>query len=279
MEKCIQKQYKLLVAELYDHGNSRGDRTGIGTNSLFFRTLSHNLQDGFPLITYKRVFWKGVVEELLWMLKGETNVKSLQDKGVHIWDEWADANGDLGGIYGLQWRSFNYQTDCDQISNVIHSIKNNPNSRRHVVNAWSVRDLPTEDSSPQANVEMGYMALAPCHYAFQFYVQDGTLSCLMHMRSSDVFLGLPFNIAQYALLTHIIAQQCELLTGMLHITLGDVHLYNNHREQALELISREATELPEFYINNIKKFDEYEFNDFQLDGYDPHPAIKAEVAV
>jgi thymidylate synthase len=281
MAECIQRQYKLLVSELYDSGNSRDDRTGVGTNSLFFRTLSHDLQRGFPLITYKRVFWKGVFEELMWMLRGETNIKSLNDHGVHIWDEWANDDGDLGYIYGAQWRNWGLSNGriIDQIDNVICQIKKNPNSRRHVVSAWNVNDLPEENLSAQDNVECELMALAPCHYAFQFYVSRGTLSCLMHMRSSDVFLGLPFNIAQYALLTHIIAKECDLIPSMLHITLGDVHLYKNHRDQALEMLSRSTRPLPFLNIPVKKKFDEYEYHDFILNGYDPYPAIKAQVAV
>lgn len=276
----IQEQYRLLVSEILNDGDVRGDRTGTGTRSLFFRSLSHNLQDGFPLITLKKVHFKSIVAELIWMLSGSTNNNDLNALGCSIWNEWAADDGDLGPIYGRQWRCIGVDNK-DQIIDLINNLINNPNSRRHVVSAWNVSDLPVEKISIKDNIKYGLMSLAPCHYAFQMYIKNDRLSCLMHMRSSDVFLGLPFNIAQYALLTHIIALECGLGVGMLHITLGDVHLYSNHVEQAKELIGRDARPLPNLIVEtkDIISFDKYKEDSFSLSEYDPHPSIKAPVAV
>lgn len=275
----IQTQYVNILNELLALENTSKDRTGVGTYRVFFRTLSHDLSQGFPLITLKKVFFRGVFEELMWMLKGETNSKILEEKGINIWKEWADASGDLGPIYGKIWRNWPGSVWRDQIRDLIDGLRDKPHSRRHVVSVWNIPDLPNELMSPQENISQGRMALAPCHYAFQMFVENGKLSCLMHMRSSDVFLGLPFNIAQYALLTHIIASQVDLVPGMLHITLGDTHLYANHVAQAQELVSREPYSLPKLSLTSRKNFEYYEFQDVLLANYKSHPAIVAPVAV
>lgn len=258
------QQYKDLVKDVLDNGVNKMDRTGVGTQSTFGRQLRFDLKKGFPLLTLKRTHLKSIIHELLWFLSGDTNIKYLQDNGVTIWDEWADENGDLGSVYGKQWRNF---FGVDQITNVINQIKHNPNSRRLIVCAWNPAEV--ED-----------MALPPCHCFFQFYVDRGMLSCMFYMRSTDVFLGLPFNIASYALLTHMIAQQCDLEVGELIYTGGDVHLYINHLEQAKRLIEREPKALPTLVIKRKPDsiFD-YKFEDFEVEGYKPHPSIKAPVAV
>jgi thymidylate synthase len=263
------KQYLDLLNDILENGVKKDDRTGTGTLSVFGRQLRFDLQKGFPLLTTKKLHIRSIIHELLWFLSGDTNIKYLQENGVTIWDEWADENGDLGPVYGAQWRSWkgaDGQT-IDQISEVIEQIKTNPNSRRLLVSAWNV-------------AEIDKMKLPPCHYAFQFYVADGKLSCMWQQRSVDTFLGLPFNIASYALLTHMIAQQCDLEVGELIFTGGDVHLYLNHIEQAKLQLTREPRPLPKLVIK--RKPDSifgYKFEDFEIVDYHPHPHIKAPVAV
>lgn len=263
------RQYLNLMQHILDNGTAKGDRTGTGTVSCFGYQMRFDLSEGFPMVTTKKLHLKSIVYELLWFLKGDTNVKYLQDNKVRIWNEWADENGDLGPVYGKQWVSWegaNGKT-VNQIKNVVEQIKQNPNSRRHIVSAWNVADL-------------GDMALCPCHALFQFYVADGKLSCQLYQRSADVFLGVPFNIASYALLTLMIAQVCDLEPGEFVHTFGDVHLYNNHLEQAKLQLGREPRPLPQMVINpDVKNIFEFEFEDFGLKNYDPHPHIKAQVSV
>lgn len=263
------KQYLDLLREIRDNGVTKTDRTGVGTKSIFGHQMRFNLQDGFPLLTTKKVFLKGIIYELLWFLKGDTNIKFLTDHNVHIWDEWADENGDLGYVYGKQWRSWE-ATDgrvIDQISQVVDLIKNHPDSRRILVTAWNP-------------AEIDKMALPPCHCLFQFYVADGKLSCQLYQRSADTFLGVPFNIASYALLTMMLAQVCGLEPGEFIHTTGDTHIYLNHLEQVNEQLSREPRPLPKMIINpDVKSIFNFKYEDFKLEGYDPYPAIKAPVAV
>ena len=263
------KQYLDLLREIRDNGVTKTDRTGVGTKSIFGHQMRFNLQDGFPLLTTKKVFLKGIIYELLWFLKGDTNIKFLTDNNVHIWDEWADENGDLGYVYGKQWRSWE-TTDgrvIDQISQVVDLIKNHPDSRRILVTAWNP-------------AEIDKMALPPCHCLFQFYVADGKLSCQLYQRSADTFLGVPFNIASYALLTMMLAQVCGLEPGEFIHTTGDTHIYLNHLNQVNEQLSREPRPLPKMIINpDVKSIFDFKYEDFQLEGYDPYPAIKAPVAV
>ena len=263
------KQYLDLLREIRDNGVTKTDRTGVGTKSIFGHQMRFNLQDGFPLLTTKKVFLKGIIYELLWFLKGDTNIKFLTDHNVHIWDEWADENGDLGYVYGKQWRSWE-ATDgrvIDQISQVVDLIKNHPNSRRILVTAWNP-------------AEIDKMALPPCHCLFQFYVADGKLSCQLYQRSADTFLGVPFNIASYSLLTMMLAQVCGLEPGEFIHTTGDTHIYLNHLEQVNEQLSREPRPLPKMIINpDVKSIFDFKYEDFKLEGYDPYPAIKAPVAV
>lgn len=263
------KQYLDLLREIRDNGVIKTDRTGVGTKSIFGHQMRFNLQDGFPLLTTKKVFLKGIIYELLWFLKGDTNIKFLTDHNVHIWDEWADENGDLGYVYGKQWRSWE-ATDgrvIDQISQVVDLIKNHPNSRRILVTAWNP-------------AEIDKMALPPCHCLFQFYVADGKLSCQLYQRSADTFLGVPFNIASYALLTMMLAQVCGLEPGEFIHTTGDTHIYLNHLDQVNEQLSREPRPLPKMIINpDVKSIFDFKYEDFKLEGYDPYPAIKAPVAV
>ena len=263
------KQYLELLREIRDNGVTKTDRTGVGTKSIFGHQMRFNLQDGFPLLTTKKVFLKGIIYELLWFLKGDTNIKFLTDHNVHIWDEWADENGDLGYVYGKQWRSWE-TTDgrvIDQISQVVDLIKNHPDSRRILVTAWNP-------------AEIDKMALPPCHCLFQFYVADGKLSCQLYQRSADTFLGVPFNIASYALLTMMLAQVCGLEPGEFIHTTGDTHIYLNHLEQVNEQLSREPRPLPKMIITpDVKSIFDFKYEDFKLEGYDPYPAIKAPVAV
>lgn len=263
------KQYHDLLRHVLTHGTKKEDRTGTGTISTFGYQMRFDLAEGFPLVTSKKVHLKSIIHELLWFLRGETNIKYLVDNGVTIWNEWADENGELGPVYGKQWRSWQGANGdvIDQISNVIEEIKHNPNSRRLIVSAWNVGELDK-------------MALAPCHSFFQFYVNDGKLSCQLYQRSADVFLGVPFNIASYALLTMMIAQVCDLDVGEFIHTFGDVHIYLNHLEQVNLQLSREPRPLPTMKIDPaIKYIFDFEYDDFILEGYDPHPAIKAPVAV
>lgn len=276
------QQYLNLLQTLLDTGNKKGDRTGSGTLSVFGHQLRFNLADGFPLVTTKKVHIKSIIHELLWFLKGDTNVRYLQENGVTIWNEWADENGDLGPVYGAQWRNWpagNGET-IDQIAQIVEQIKRTPNSRRMLVSAWNVADLPDESQSPQANVANGKMALAACHALFQFYVADGKLSCQLYQRSCDTFLGLPFNIASYALLTHMLAQQCDLQVGDFVWCGGDVHLYLNHIEQAQLQLSRQPFPLPMLTIKRKPDsiFD-YRYEDFEILDYQCHPGIKAPISV
>jgi len=261
------QEYLNLLKKVKESGKPKGDRTGTGTLSIFGHQMRFDLQDSFPLLTTKKIHFKSVAYELLWFLKGDTNIKYLKDNGVSIWDEWADENGDLGPVYGKQWRDWKGANGFhDQISNVIDQIKNNPNSRRHIVSAWNVAEIPS-------------MALAPCHILFQFYVQEGKLSCQLYQRSADIFLGVPFNIASYALLTHMIANVCDLEVGDFVHTLGDAHLYNNHLTQADEQLTRSPLQPPQIKVAKKNSIDEYVFEDFEIIGYEHHPHIPAPVAI
>ena len=276
-------QYLDLLQSILDKGEVKEDRTGTGTRSFFGHQMRFNLSDGFPILTTKKIFFKGVVYELLWFLDGATNNTVLKDAGVHIWDEWETESGDLGPIYGHQWRSWPSSSNggvIDQIEKIISQINNNPSSRRIIVSAWNVADLPDENISPQENVKKQKMALAPCHALFQFFVSQGKLSCQLYQRSCDTFLGLGFNIASYSLLTHMIAQQCDLEVGDFVWTGGDVHLYLNHLDQANEQLTREPYALPKLSIkrkpNSI--FD-YTYEDFELLDYQSHPHISAPISI
>jgi len=263
------RTYLDLLQDILDQGVDKSDRTGVGTRSVFGGKFALTLQEGFPLITTKKVHLKSIIYELLWFLKGDTNVKYLQEHNVRIWNEWAKDDGSLGPIYGRQWRSWpdGSESGIDQIQQAIEAIKTNPDSRRIVVSAWNVAELEE-------------MQLNPCHVMFQFYVAEGRLSCQLYQRSADVFLGVPFNIASYSLLTMMIAQVCDLQIGEFVHTFGDLHLYQNHFEQARLQLSREPRALPTMKINpNVKNIDQFSYNDFQLQNYDPHPSIKAKVAV
>lgn len=278
------QQYKELIQDILDNGIDSDDRTGIGTKSLFGRQIRFDLSKGFPLVTLKKTYWKGIVIELLWLLHGDANIAFLKKHGVNIWDEWADENGDLGPIYGQQWRSWRDEDQdklefIDQIKNVIHRIKDNPNDRRLIVSAWNVAEIPV-------------MKLPPCHCFFQFYVRNGKLSCQLYQRSADIFLGVPFNIASYALLTHLIAHACKLEVGEFVHTFGDVHLYNNHLNQAKEMLKRDPKGLAKLvvkishgavmdYIDHTVPrltWSDIQLN-IQLSEYNPHPTIKADVAI
>lgn len=263
------KQYLDLMQHVLENGTQKHDRTGTGTLSVFGYQMRFNLAEGFPLVTTKKLHLKSIIHELIWFLTGETNIQYLKENGVRIWDEWADENGNLGPVYGSQWRSWPTPDGkhIDQITNIIHQIKNNPDSRRIIVSAWNVAEIEN-------------MALPPCHSFFQFYVADGKLSCQLYQRSADIFLGVPFNIASYALLTMMVAQVCDLKLGDFIHTLGDAHLYNNHLEQTRLQLSRAPKILPTMQINPevINIFD-FKFEDFTLENYDPHPHIKGEVAV
>jgi thymidylate synthase len=263
------KQYHDLLKHILENGTQKGDRTGTGTLSVFGYQSRYDLSEGFPCLTTKKLHLRSIIVELLWFLKGDTNIKYLKDNNVSIWDEWADENGDLGPVYGYQWRNWPARDGgtIDKITNIINQIKANPNSRRLMVSAWNVADVDN-------------MALPPCHSLFQFYVADGKLSCQLYQRSADTFLGVPFNIASYALLTMMIAQVCDLEVGEFIHTMGDAHLYNNHIEQTNLLLTRDFRPLPKMKINpNVKDIFEFKLEDFELVGYDPHPHIKASVAV
>ncbi|MDY7223977.1 thymidylate synthase [Halalkalibacterium halodurans] len=263
------EQYLELCRHVLEHGTERSDRTGTGTISVFGYQMRFDLQEGFPVVTTKKLHLRSIIHELLWFLKGETNIAYLQENGVRIWNEWADGNGELGPVYGKQWRSWegaNGKT-IDQISQVVEGIKHQPDSRRLIVSAWNAAEI--ED-----------MALAPCHCLFQFYVQDGKLSCQLYQRSADIFLGVPFNIASYALLTKMIAQVCDLEEGEFVHTFGDAHIYLNHIEQVKLQLTREPRPLPEMRLNpEVRSLFDFTFDDFELVGYDPHPHIKGEVSV
>jgi thymidylate synthase len=276
------KNYLELLDKILKEGVQKGDRTGSGTLSLFGHQMRFDLTQGFPLVTTKKVHLKSIIHELLWFLKGETNLAYLHEHRVNIWDEWADDRGDLGPVYGQQWRSWPTPDGqpIDQIKLVIEQLKKTPNSRRIIVSAWNVADLPDESISPQQNVACGKMALAPCHAFFQFYVADGKLSCQLYQRSCDTFLGLPFNIASYALLTHMVAQQCDLAVGEFIWTGGDVHLYLNHLEQAHLQLTREPYALPTLTLKNKPAtIFEYCYEDFAIEHYQAHEHIKAQISV
>ncbi|MBK6639811.1 MAG: thymidylate synthase [Bacteroidia bacterium] len=263
------KQYHDLLRHVMNHGADKSDRTGTGTRSVFGYQMRFNLEEGFPMVTTKKLHVKSIIHELLWFLKGDTNIRYLTENGVSIWNEWADADGNLGPVYGYQWRSWPTPEGghVDQITNLIDQIRKNPDSRRLLVNAWNVGFIEK-------------MALPPCHILFQFYVADGKLSCQLYQRSADLFLGVPFNIASYSLLTLMVAQVCNLKPGEFIHTFGDVHIYNNHFDQVNLQLSRDPKQLPLMRINPlIKNIFEFQFNDFFLSGYEPHPAIKAAVAV
>jgi thymidylate synthase len=263
------RAYLDLLQHVLDHGTEKGDRTGTGTRSVFGWQMRFDLATGFPLVTTKKVYVRSIVHELIWFLSGATNIKYLQDNNVGIWDEWADENGDLGPVYGKQWRSWACPDGrtVDQIAAVTDEIRRNPDSRRLLVSAWNVADLPQ-------------MALQPCHTMFQFYVADGRLSCQLYQRSADIFLGVPFNIASYALLTHLMAEACGLRPGEFVHTLGDAHLYNNHIDQARIQLERSPRPLPRLVLRpGIRSVFDFRFDDMQIEAYDPHPAIKAPIAV
>ena len=264
-----EQQYLDLVAEVLEHGTRKSDRTGTGTLSVFGRQLRFGLEDSFPLLTTKKLHLKSILCELLWFLRGDTNVRWLQERGVTIWDEWADENGELGPVYGYQWRHWRTPDgkEVDQIKNLIQSLRSKPDSRRHIVSAWNPADIDR-------------MALPPCHLLFQFYVADGRLSCQMYQRSADLFLGVPFNIASYSALTLMVAQVTGLKPAEFILTLGDAHLYLNHLEQAREQITRKPRAFPRLRLNAaVRELFEFRYEDFTLENYDPHPAIKAPIAV
>lgn len=268
MTNTIPTPYEDLLRDVLENGTKKSDRTGTGTRSVFGRQIRYDLSDSFPLITTKKVHTKSIIGELLWFLNGDSNVGYLQDNGISIWNEWADDNGDLGPVYGVQWRSWPTPDGehIDQITNVVENLKNNPDSRRHIVSAWNVSEIEN-------------MALPPCHLLFQFYVADGKLSCQLYQRSADLFLGVPFNIASYSLLTHMIAQQTGLEVGEFVWTGGDCHIYDNHIEQVTEQLSREPQPYPQLELNKANTLFDYDFNDFTITGYNPHPPIKGKVAV
>lgn len=260
------RQYLDLLQDIMDNGVDKMDRTGVGTRSVFGRQMRFDLTKGFPLVTTKKVHLKSIIHELLWFIKGETNIKYLQDNGVRIWNEWADENGELGPVYGSQWRNWNGE-GIDQLQNVIDRIKTNPNDRRMIVSAWNVSKIND-------------MKLPPCHMMFQFYVANEKLSCMLYQRSCDMFLGVPFNIASYSLLTMMIAQVCGLKVGEFVHTLGDTHIYHNHFEQVKELLSRQPLTLPTMKINPlIKNINDFKFEDFELEGYESYGVLKGKVAV
>lgn len=276
------QNYLDLLADIRDNGTDRGDRTGTGTRSVFGRQLRFDLDVGFPILTTKKVHFKSVVNELIWFLSGDTNTQWLRENGVSIWDEWATEAGDLGPLYGAQW--VNWPTrdggSINQIDYVVDCLRNRPESRRILFHAWNVEYLPDESISPQENVEQGRMALPPCHLLYQFYVANGKLSAMLYIRSSDAFLGLPFNIASVALLVHMLAQQVDLVPGEVIVTMGDCHLYSNHWEQVATQLARQPKARPQLKIlRHPESIYDYKFEDFVLEGYDPEPNISAPVAI
>ena len=273
------KQYIDLVNTVLENGAEKGDRTGTGTKSIFGYQMRFNLSKGFPLVTTKKIHIKSVIHELLWFIKGETNIKYLSDNGVKIWNEWADKNGNLGPVYGYQWRNWNNE-NIDQLSDVINTLKTNPNSRRMLISAWNPSVLPDTSKSFNENVANGKAALPPCHSFFQFYVANNKLSCQLYQRSADIFLGVPFNIASYALLTEMLAQVCGFKAGEFIHTLGDAHIYNNHMEQIRLQLSRTPKPLPKLKLNpKIQNLFDFKYEDVEILNYDPHPAIKGLVSV
>ena len=273
------KQYHDLLNHVLAAGNQKGDRTGTGTKSVFGYQMRFNLSEGFPMVTTKKLHLKSIVYELLWFLNGDTNIKYLQENGVRIWNEWADDKGDLGPVYGHQWRNWNSE-EIDQISDIIETLKNNPDSRRMLVSAWNPSVMPNTSKPFAENVANGKAALPPCHAFFQFYVADGKLSCQLYQRSADIFLGVPFNIASYALLTMMVAQVCGYQAGDFVHTFGDAHIYSNHMEQVELQLSREPRPLPKMKLNpEVKDIFGFKFDDFTLEDYNPHPHIKGAVAI
>lgn len=273
------KQYLDLMRHVYENGTFKGDRTGTGTKSVFGYQMRFDLAEGFPMVTTKKLHLKSIIHELLWFLKGETNIAYLKENGVRIWDEWADENGDLGPVYGYQWRNWNGD-EIDQIKELVEQLKTNPNSRRLLVSAWNPSVLPDTSVSFSENVKNGKAALPPCHAFFQFYVADGKLSCQLYQRSADIFLGVPFNIASYSLLVLMIAQVVGLEPGEFIHTFGDAHIYTNHFEQVELQLSRTPRALPQMKINpEITDLFDFTFDDFSLENYDPHPLIRGKVSV
>ena len=273
------KQYLDLAQRILDEGTTKSDRTGTGTKSVFGYQMRFDLSEGFPMVTTKKLHLKSIVYELLWFLKGDTNIKYLQENGVRIWNEWADEKGDLGPVYGYQWRNWN-GNEIDQISEIIETLKNNPDSRRMLVSAWNPSVLPDTGKTFSDNVANGKAALPPCHAFFQFYVANGKLSCQLYQRSADIFLGVPFNIASYALFTMMMAQACGLEAGDFIHTFGDAHIYSNHQEQIDLQLSRDLKPLPKMILNpEVKNIFDFTFDDFTLTDYEHHPHIKGAVAI
>ena len=273
------KQYHDLLRHVLENGTQKEDRTGTGTKSVFGYQMRFDLADGFPMVTTKKLHLKSIVHELLWFLSGDTNISYLQENGVRIWNEWANENGDLGPVYGYQWRNWNGE-EIDQIKEIVDCLKKNPDSRRMLVSAWNPSVLPDTSLSFAENIANGKVALPPCHAFFQFYVANGKLSCQLYQRSADIFLGVPFNIASYALLTLMIAQVCGLEPGEFIHTFGDAHIYDNHREQVALQLERSPRPLPKMTLNpEVKDILDFKFEDFTLTGYDPHPHIKGAVAI
>ena len=273
------QQYLDLIRHIQDYGVSKTDRTGTGTKSVFGYQMRFDLSEGFPLVSTKKIHVKSVIHELLWFLKGDTNINYLKENGVRIWNEWADENGNLGPVYGHQWRNWNDE-GIDQIKNTIDTLKNNPDSRRMLVSAWNPTVMPDTSVSFSDNVANNKAALPPCHAFFQFYVADKKLSCQLYQRSADLFLGVPFNIASYALLNLMVAQVCDLEPGTFVHTFGDVHIYTNHQEQIEEQLSRKPKPLPKIILNpDVKDIFDFKYDDFTLNGYDPHPLIRGKVAI
>ncbi|OJX11312.1 MULTISPECIES: thymidylate synthase [Delftia] len=276
------KQYLELLEDILQNGEVKGDRTGTGTTSVFGRQIRHNLANGFPLLTTKKLHFKSIANELIWFLSGNTNIAWLNEHGVSIWDEWATPEGELGPVYGKQWTAWPTKDGgtINQIDYVVNTLKTNPNSRRILFHGWNPEYLPDESKSPVQNAENGLMALPPCHLLYQFYVANGKLSSQLYIRSSDSFLGLPYNIASLALLTHMLAQQCDLIPHEIVVSIGDLHAYANHMEQIQLQLTRSPKKLPQ--LNIVRKPDSiygYRFEDFQIEGYDPDPGIKAPIAV
>jgi len=277
----MDPQYLALLSDILANGVAKGDRTGTGTLSVFGRMYRHDLAQGFPLLTTKKLHIKSILHELLWFLRGDTNIGYLKDNGVTIWDEWATPEGELGPVYGAQWRRWKGADgrEHDQVQALIEGIRRKPDSRRHIINGWNVADLPDESKAPEVNAAEGRMALPPCHVMYQFYVANGRLSCMLTQRSADCFLGVPFNAASVAFLTHMVAQQCDLQPGEIVHSFGDLHLYSNHLEQARLQLTREPRPAPTLVIKRKPDsiFD-YRFEDFAIEGYDPHPGIPAPIA-
>lgn len=277
----MDHQYQDLLRDVLENGVDKTDRTGTGTKSVFGRMYRHDLREGFPLLTTKKLHIRSILHELLWFLRGETNTAYLKENGVTIWDEWATPEGDLGPVYGAQWRKWQAPNgeEIDQVAALIEGIRKKPDSRRHIINAWNVAYLPDESKAPERNAAEGKMALPPCHILYQFYVANGRLSCMLTQRSGDLFLGIPFNGASVAFLTHMLAQQCDLEVGEIVHSIGDLHLYSNHLEQARLQLGREPRPLPKLIIKRKPaSISDYTFEDFELVGYEPHPHIPAPIA-